>query len=215
MSIAVAATVLVSLCVVCVSTNLSAGSDSSRASVQATPDLVGNPIAAGTGPSVCEFESSNGTHYLYLFVKGGDGALWYNRDDSTPGLPNWGWSGWTSLGGKLSSSPCAVSLEAGYLDVYVAGTTGTVYERSYFSGAWHDWYNVGGRVAPGTGPAASVWPGREDVFVQGTTGALYQKTWTQSGWSSSWTNLGGYLTSSPAAVSWGAGRIDVTVPRRR
>jgi len=145
---------------------------------------------------------------MYLFVKGYDGALWYRLMS----LTTMQWTGgWTSLGGQLSSSPCAVSRSSGYLDVYVRGTDGTVWEKPYYNGAWHAWYKVGGQVAPGTGPGASGWAGREDLFASSAAHVLYQKTWTQaSGWSG-WVNLGGTLTSSPAAVSRGPGLIDVHV----
>ena len=149
-SITLVTLLLASLCAVCASTSVSAASAS------------GNPIAAGTGPSVCLFDR-NGINYLCLFVKGCDGALWYNQDnESATNSANWGWSGWTSLGGKLSSSPCAVSRSSGLIDVYVAMNS-TVYERSYYIATWHNWLKVGGKVAPGTGPGVSVWPGREDV----------------------------------------------------
>jgi hypothetical protein len=32
--------------------------------------------------------------------------------------------------------------------------------KEYNSGAWHDWYKLGGQVAPGTAPGASGLPGR-------------------------------------------------------
>jgi hypothetical protein len=209
-SIALATVMLFSLCAVCASTSVSAAdSGSSRASVKASPDLVGAPIPADTGPS--SFITKD-ERYFYLFVKGYDGALWYNREDLAKQYEaNWGWEGWKSLGGQLSSSPCAVSRQDGVINVYVRGTNGAVYARPYSNGAWHAWGFVGGQVAPGTGPGASGWPGREDVFVEGTNGALYQKTWTSAGGWSSWTNLGGVLTSSPAANSRTTGLIDVHV----
>ena len=110
-SITLATLLLVSLCAVCASTSVSA-----------------NPLAAGASPALI---TPKGSNYMFLFVKGYDGALWYNREDLVhPNLPNWGWSGWTSLGGQLSSSPCAVSRSSGYLDVYVAGTNGALYEKT-------------------------------------------------------------------------------------
>ncbi len=189
-SITLAALVLVSLCAVCASTSVS-----------------GNPIPADTSPSVCMPKNS---HYYYIFVKGYDGALWYNREDTTPGLPNWGWAGWTSLSGQLATSPCVVSQSSATLDVFVRGTNGALYTR-HFSGSWGPWTNLGGQIAPGTGPGASSWgSGRLDVFVEGTDGAMWHKSYT-SGWSG-WENLGGKLTSSPGAVSRGSGLIDVFAP---
>jgi hypothetical protein len=191
-SIAVATLMLVSLWATCASTSVSAA--------------VGQPIAAGTGPSACILMGSN---YMYLFVKGYDGALWYRVMSFTTMF----WTGgWSSLGGKLSSSPCAVSWGAGRLDVYVTGTDGAVWERyTTDSGrTWSGWASLGGRLAPGTGPGASSWAaGRLDVFVQGTDHALWHKSY-QNGWSG-WQSLGGKLTSSPGAVSRQAGVITVYV----
>ena len=206
-TIAMAAVVLVSLCAVCVSTSVSAATDSgsSIASVKASPNLVGTSMAAGTGPSWCTLQGSS-TSDMWLFADGHDGALWYGiwHPLST------GWSNqWTSLGGGLSSSPCAVSRSSGVMDVYVRGNDGAVWLRACHSGTWDNWYNLGGLVAPGTAPAASGWSGREDVFAKGMDGIMYQKTWTPaSGWGS-WTRVGGQLTSSPAAVSRGTGLIEV------
>ncbi len=203
-TIATAAIVLVSLCAVCVSTSVSAATDSgSGASVKAPAGLVGNPMPAGTGPAWCTLQGAS-SQEMWLFAEGHDGALWYGiwQPLST------GWSQqWISLGGSLTSSPCAVSRGTGVMDVYVRGTDGAVWERPYYGVAWHGWVTIGGTLATGTGPAASGLSGREDVFVTDTSGAVYQKTWT-TGWSG-WQNLGGQLTASPAAVSRGTGLVDV------
>ena len=168
------------------------------------------PIAAGTGPAVV----FQGGDYLYLFVQGYDHALWYNREDlSNLGGPNWGWSGWTSLGGVLTSSPAAISRGDNTLDVFVRGTDGVLWQKTTTDGGttWSNWNNLGGVLAPGTGPGVSGWSGHEDLFVVGTDSALWHNTWTASGWSG-WASLGGSsLRSSPAAVSRVSGVIDVHV----
>src|ERR1035437_4877671 len=190
--IAMATVVLLSLCAVCASTN-----------------VVGNSIPANTAPSAC---IPRDNRYCYLFVQGYDGACWYNRQDfGTTGLANWGWSGWTSLGGQLTSSPCAVSRSSATLDVYVRGTDGALWSRTTTNNgtSWSGWMCLGGQLASGTGPCACSNASRLDVFVQGTDGVLYQKTWTGS-WSG-WKSLGGKLTSSPAAATRGTGLIDVHV----
>jgi len=198
-----ASIMLISLCAVVSTTSVSAAPSSSRASVKATPDLVGAPIAAGTGPAVCVL---NGTTDMYVFVKGNDSALWY-RIWSTATFKWVG--GWISLGGQLTSSPAAVSRSPGFINAYVRGTDGAVWQKAYYDGWWHNWYYVGGQVAPNTGPAASGWAGREDVFIQGTNGALYQRTWIQpSPTFSNWVTLGGTITSSPAVVSRSPGIIN-------
>jgi hypothetical protein len=196
---------LLSLCAVCASTGVGAASSSSKGSVQATPSLVGSPVAAGTSPAACML---NGSASMYVFVKGYDGALWYRIVNTT--TDNWA-TNWTSLGGRLASSPAAVSPTAGYMDVWVAGTDGAVWVTGFHTGAaWYAWLNVGGKVYPGTGPAVSGWPGREDCFVRGTDGAMWQLT-DQSGSLSSWASLGGKLTSSPAATARGTNWINTFV----
>ena len=171
---------------------------------------VHQPIAAGTGPCIVV----QGENYWYLFVTGYNNALWYNQCNlQDPNLPNWGWGGWVSLGGQLTSSPSAVVLPSGQIDVYVHGTDGAVWSTTTTNNgaSWSNWYQIGGQVAPGTGPGVSGWSGHEDLFVVGTDGALWQKTWTASGWSG-WASLGGSgFTSSPAAVSRVSGVIDVHV----
>lgn len=183
----------------------------SRARGPTSADLVGSPIAAGTGPSACVL---NGSTSMYVFVKGYDGALWYRIWS----LTTYTWTGsWVSLGGQLTSSPAATSTtESGFaaIEVYVRGTTGAVYGKEYWQGAWMSgWYQPGGnggQVAPGTGPGTASMNNRIDIYVEGTTGAMYNYTWTAaSGWGT-WQNRGGVLTSSPAAV-WRDTFIDVYV----
>jgi hypothetical protein len=120
------------------------------------------------------------------------------------------WSGWQNLGGKLTSSPAATSPASGVIDVFVRGTNGALYQRSW-TGSWSNWISLGGQIAAGTSPAACSWgAGRLDVFVEGTNGALYHR-WDTGTWSG-WQNLGGKLTSSPAAATApGSSRIDVVV----
>jgi hypothetical protein len=158
---------------------------------------LGGQLLAGTSPAAY---SSGGTPGW--FVTGTNHQLYWSTG-----------SGWTNLGGYLTSSPAATSPASGMIDVFVRGSNGALYEKTTTDGGitWA-WTSLGGQLASGTGPAACSWSAsREDVFVQGTNGALYQKTWTLSGWSSSWTGLGGVLTSSPAATSPASGTIDVFV----
>ena len=199
-SMVLAALVLISLCACCAST-LSVSATQGSANAQA-PALVGASIAGA--PSVCALD----TNSLALFVRGTNGALWYNHWDSTNG-----WSPtWTSLGGVLTSDPAAASPSAGGGDVLGRGTNGALYEKTATNGgaSWGAWTSLGGGIANGTGPAACSWgSGRVDVFVEGTNGAMYHKSHTGT-WSG-WENLGGVLTSSPAATSPGNGQIDVFV----
>ena len=113
----------------------------------------------------------------------------------------------------LTSSPAAISRGDNTLDVFVRGTDGVLWQKTTTDGGttWSNWNNLGGVLAPGTGPGVSGWSGHEDLFVVGTDSALWHNTWTASGWSG-WASLGGSsLRSSPAAVSRVSGVIDVHV----
>ena len=164
---------------------------------------IGGAVAANTGPAVCSW----GGGRLDVFVQGTNGALYHKTYTTTSG-----WSGWESLGGKLTSSPAATSRASGGITVFARGTDGAIWYRDCVGGSWGNWVSIGGQVAANTGPGAcSSGSGGLDVFVQGTNGALYHTSYTVgSGWSA-WGFLGGGLTSSPAATSPSIGVMDVVV----
>ncbi len=159
---------------------------------------IGGQLASGTGPAVSSWSAGR----LDVFVEGTDGALWHKWWTGTS------WSGWESLGGKLTSSPAATSQGSGLIDIFARGTDGALWYKDWNGAAWSSWHSLGGQIPTGTAPAAySSGAGHLDVFVEGTGGALYHKSYTGT-WSG-WQSLGGSLTSSPAATSTSAGVIDV------
>lgn len=157
---------------------------------------LGGGVAYGTSPTAVSWSSGR----IDLFVLGTDHQLWH---DVWAGA----WSGWSPLGGYLTSSPAAASWDPGRLDIFAAGPDGAVW-HIWYAGGWSGWESLGGTVAPGTGPAAASWgPGRVDFFVTGTDHQLWHR-WYAGGWSG-YEGLGGVLASSPAVASWGSGRLDV------
>jgi hypothetical protein len=175
LSIAMAATVLVSLFAVI----------SSAASVS-------GQTMAGTGPATTSGEAGAPV----LFAVDTSGHVWWTDPESG--------GSWSSIGGSATSSPAATTLSNGVIDVFVRGTNGALYENTAanYGASWSGWTSLDGHIASGTGPAACSWgAGRLDVFVQGTDGALYHKWSANSGatWSA-WQGLGGKLSSSPAAT---------------
>lgn len=192
-SISLVTLVVFSLCAVCASTSVSAapsgGPSASSANVQS--GLVGAQLQAGTGPAVCSQDANS----IDLFVTGTNGALYWSHWSGVT------WSSWTNLGGYLTSSPAAVSYADGVIDVFVRGGDGALWSRATSNGgtSWHNWYKIGGRLLPDTGPAAYTYPGRMGVFVTGMNHALWHFNMDGSGWGVS---PGGYLTSSPSATSW-------------
>jgi hypothetical protein len=49
------------------------------------------------------------------------------------------WSGWYPLGGLLASDPDVVSKASGTEDVYVRGTDGEQWSRSFNGTSWGPW----------------------------------------------------------------------------
>ena len=149
---------------------------------------IGGQIAAGTGPAACSW----GAGRLDVFVQGTDGAMWHKSYNGTS------WSGWESLGGKLTSSPAATSNTTNNIQVFARSTDGAVWQKTYNNG-WSSWKSLGGQVAAGTGPAVSqdLW-----VIVQGTDHQLWQKVAGDYG--AAWRTPGSppeaLATASPAAT---------------
>jgi hypothetical protein len=121
-------------------------------------------------------------------------------------LPGVQWSGWESLGGRITSRPQAVSWGKNRIDVVARGLDSAVWHRWWEGGSWRGWEGLGGQIHDA--PAICSWAsGRLDIFGVGLNHKLHHK-WFQGGWSG-WESLGGFLTSEPCAVSWGPNRIDV------
>ncbi len=183
-SIVLATLMLVSLFAV-ISSAASVSGQASGTTVAA--NLVGQTMA-GTGPAASVEHAYGQTE---IFAIDTSGALWHTPDNGN----------WDSLGGVCTASPASVSWgTTNRVDVFVRGSDGAVWQRTYNNG-WSTWIPLGGQLAAGTGPAVASWSaGRLDVFVQGTDGALWHKWWNGSKWSG-WESLGGKLTASPAAAS--------------
>jgi hypothetical protein len=133
-----------------------------------------------------------------VFARGTDNALWQRSYVSGA------WSGWSSRGGTLTSSPAAASAGPGQLDVFAAQTGGTVGELSWTAaGGWAaSWSSLGSTTIVGAPSAAEV-GNRVNVYARGTDNYLWQ--WYRSGSSGVWQKLDGTqaLTDTPA----GAGRV--------
>lgn len=106
------------------------------------------------GPSLAADSTS-----LYLFLRGTDNALWMR----TAPLGGEAWSGWTSLGGSIASTPAATST-GGTITVLCHGRDGTIWQCSKRgSGAWN-WkhrdefprYSTGSRVSVSAIDATSI-----------------------------------------------------------
>lgn len=117
--------------------------------------------------------------------------------------PATGWGGFKGIGGVALDAPIGVAFApSGDLDVFLTGTTGSVYVNTRHAGVWSGWHDLGGLVTGG--PAAVTVPGGPvEVFVQGANGVGYENIYTGSG--SGWTSIGGVLTTSLAAAAPASG----------
>jgi hypothetical protein len=110
------------------------------------------------------------------------------------------WSGWTPLGGYLTSDPGAVVLGS---DVYLFGRgSDNAFWLNQRTGSWSGWQSLGGILNSDPAPVAdssSIW-----LFARGGSALWYRRlvggTW------SGWAQLGGSgtITSNPEPVADGA-----------
>jgi hypothetical protein len=116
-------------------------------------------------------------------------------------------TGWTLLGGMVTSGPGGSSWGASRLDVFVRGNDNGLFQRTWNGSSWGAWIALGGFLS--SGPGAVSWsPSRIDVFARGSDNQLYHRFSDGANWSA-WENLGGTLTSGPDVAAWGPGRLDV------
>jgi hypothetical protein len=162
---------------------------------------LGGQLAAGTGPAVASWSAGR----LDVFVQGTNGALWHKWWNGAK------WSGWESLGGKLTASPAASPLGTNHIGVFVRGTEGACWYKEWTGTAWSSWESLGGQLAPNTGPAVlgmvfnTTTEGNEvfyELFVQGTDHQLWWQQFGRAG--SAWTRLPAcpevLSASSPAVI---------------
>jgi acid phosphatase type 7 len=137
-----------------------------------------------------------------VYIRGFDNALWHTS--VTGGVQ----AGWGSIGGGLGSGPDA-AIRAQYIDIFVAGTDGSLYHIYSPDGGntYGGWDALGGGMS--SDPGAVGWGGnRVDVFIRGLDLHLWHKAWTGTAWSG-WEDQGGILGSGPDAASCSFGHLDV------
>jgi gamma-D-glutamyl-L-lysine dipeptidyl-peptidase len=161
--------------------------------------LVGGPAAVWV-PAGSPFSAGA----FVVFGRGLDSALWWTYQTAT------GWSGWASLGGRITSKPTAYATPTSGSStiaaaMYVRGADGAVWFRALDRvpaslPTWEPWRSLGGRLLPGTSPAAAQASGGVFVAAVGTDKALWVATSPSGGPGSVWHSLGGQTTSDPAVA---------------
>ena len=142
---------------------------------------------------------------MAAFVRGTDNAVYWNYLQAGSG-----WTGWSSLGGFVTSDPAATSWGAGNFAVFARGTDNQIWWNRREGTAWTGWQAVGGYAT--SGPAvASTGAGRIDLVVRGIDNGLYHNRYVHgSGWTG-FAPVGGTASSDPALVATDGGRLDLVV----
>jgi len=156
----------------------------------------------GSGPSA---DYQNGTTTINVFVRGGDGALYYETSTDN-GVS---FTGFQGLGGVLIGDPGATSWAAGRVDVFIRGQDNQLWHRYWSAGTWSGWEPLGGILTSGPS-VTSCAAGHLDIVVQGQGGGYYQKGWTGTGWTG-WAAVAGSWTGPPSVTCrpGGGGLVDV------
>ena len=161
---------------------------------------VGGQLPSGTSPAAYAW----GTQRIGIVVTGTDRALWHIYADK------WGVHSWQSLGGKLTSSPGVTAPNAGSIEVFVRGTDGALWQKSYIDTTgnnWGSWNTLRGQLLYGpsatsylftaNGKSATGW----DVFVTGTDHKVWWRHYdTVTNIWNPWQSLLGSSYTSPGAV---------------
>jgi acylphosphatase len=145
---------------------------------------------------------------LELFGLGQDTALWHIWQTA----PNNGWSGWSSLGGRLTSDPAVANNQDGRLEAFARGRDNALWHiwQTKPNNGWSGWASLGGVIT--SDPAVTCnKDGRLEVFARGTDKALWHiwQTAPHAGPWSSWASLGGIITTEPMCGRDQDGRLEV------
>jgi hypothetical protein len=162
--------------------------------------LLGGPAAVWIPPGQL---FSAGTYAV--FGRGTDNALWWTYQTAS------GWSKWASLGGTLTSRPAAsarpLDNSSSLVFVYARGADGALWMRTLHAArTWERWVNVGGRLLPGTGPAAVTNDG-EFAAAVGTDRAIWVAMNLPGSPGFVWRSLGGRTTASPGIAAPGTDTV--------
>lgn len=100
----------------------------------------------------------------------------------------------------LEGGPTVYDENSGNIEVYAAGSDGSLEQDNYTRGGGWSWLNLGGDI---TGTPSAVYDkstGHIEIYATGVNGHLYQIYYIPgSGWSG-WVDLGGNITGGPKAI---------------
>ena len=135
-----------------------------------------------------------------VFARGPNNALQWKAATNCTDSCRWD-SGWTSLGGSLSSEPAAVSWGNKRIDVFWRSSDGSIYHHSCNGSRWSATASLGGSMTQGSPAVSSPASGKLDLFARGDDDRLWLRSYTSSNGWTPWEPLDATLNSSPAATS--------------
>ncbi len=148
------------------------------------------------GNNASDPAAANDASGIYVFTRGANGALWYNR------FTFGGWSGFQSLVGTIISDPVAVA-DASGVHVFARGFDDAMWFRRIVSGSPNPWVSLGGVATSdpvacetASGPIVAMRSAYNTVVVR------YLQNGTAVG---DWQIVGGNATSDPALCSGPSG----------
>jgi hypothetical protein len=171
------------------------------------------PIAGGVfslGPELAPWGPSD--QFLFAFAVGTDQALWYAQldgftsDVETPAA----WSGWRSLGGVVTSPPCAVRSAESSVDVFAVDANSELLHWQFRNGTWVNHPPVFEDAASAARVGGVSNPVHAPVLEEAATPALERRV-SPPVYTRYWESLGGILTSPPHAVIFGESGDEILV----
>jgi len=121
-----------------------------------------------------------------VFALGADAAIWVNAWSRSSSA----WSGWTSLGGKLSTGAGAITWGNGTIEIFAVDSAGLLWHRNTDSTApsgWSPWAQLGGNANLVSRPVAVRWSdgkaGHAEVFARDASNHIAHSEYSYtSGW---------------------------------
>lgn len=163
------------------------------------------PGVQGSGVAVAGRTANN----LDVFVLGADNNVW-TRAWQDPSAGGAGWSAWSNIGAPVVGAvngPAVAAIDGSHLDVFVTGSDGFVWVRTWNGSVWSNWTPLGS--PPGGATSAPTVATQNafdlDLFVRGADGTVWTRQWSliYFGWGP-WNQLPvppGATNAAPGAVS--------------
>jgi alpha-galactosidase len=149
---------------------------------------------ASAGPAMVRFDDTHAA----AFTRTANGSL----AENTLHGPTWS-TRWTDLGGptggRIVGQPAAYGGTGGVIDVFVQGTDGHAYRRTFDGRSWGRWTDLGGTLT-GAPTVAYTSPASWTLFARGADGQVWSRG-PRGAWASIGAPNGGSAYGRPSAVT--------------